>query len=99
METVGAILASILAGLLGFCAGKRWAPTPSVGVLLFGIPMGAVAAGLYVASALFVAEAWPDLLDARSVGLHGLALLFIGAICGGLGAVFGYRKSLGARLF
>ncbi len=98
METVGAILASGLAGVLGFVAGGRWAPNPFLGAL-FGLPLGIVSAGIYFALALGVAEAWPQLLDARLVGLHFLALLVVGAMCSGLGAVFGYRKSLGARLF
>ncbi|SJZ74298.1 hypothetical protein SAMN02745126_02113 [Enhydrobacter aerosaccus] len=99
METVGAIVASGVAGLLGFMAGGRWAPTAFLGALLFGVPFGIVAAGLYFISALFIAQAWPELIDARSVGLHVMALVIVGAMCSGIGIVFGYRKSLGARLF
>jgi hypothetical protein len=75
------------------CALWRWASWPAAAAL------GFLSAGLYFTLALPVARASPQLLDARLVGLHFLALLVVGAAFGALGAVFGYRKSLGVRLF
>jgi hypothetical protein len=99
METAGAILVSIIAAFLGYQAGGRWVPTPVVGVILFSVPLGVVSVGLYVVLALCVTEMWPDSLDARLVAFHSLAVFGAGVGCGALGTVFGYRKSLGARLF
>jgi hypothetical protein len=98
VESVGALLACGAAGALGFFAGGRWAPGPVLGAIM-GVPLGAVFAAVYFALALWVGETWPDLLDARLVGLISAALVIAGAACGAIGAVFGYRKSLGASLF
>lgn len=98
METVGAALASLIAVAMGFFAGRHWMPNPYLSAL-FGVPLGIVSAALYFALALLVARAWPRLLDAHLVGLHVLALLVVGTACAAAGAVFGYRKSLGVRLF
>jgi hypothetical protein len=98
LEAVGAILACAAAGTLGFFAGGHWAPGPLLGAFI-GLPLGAVFAVVYFVLALWVGETWPQSLDAHLVGIISAILVVAGAICGAVGAVFGYRKSLGASLF
>jgi hypothetical protein len=98
VETVGAVLASLIAVAMGFFAGRRWVSNAYLGAL-FGVPLGIVSATLYFTLALLIARAWPRLLDAHLVGLCVLAVLVVGTACAAAGAVFGYRKSLGVRLF
>jgi hypothetical protein len=98
VEAVGAILACGAAGSLGFFAGGHWAPGPLLGAFI-GIPFGAVFAVVYFVLALWVGETWPQSLDAHLVGIISAVLVIAGGTCGGVGAVFGYRKSLGASLF
>lgn len=98
METIGAIIACAVAGILGYSAGTRWAPSPFVGALM-GMPVGALVAPAYFVLALVVGNVQPHLLDAHLIGLLSLALVIAGAVCGAIGAWFGYRKSLGASLF
>lgn len=98
MEAVGAILACGAAGALGFFAGGHWAPGPLLGALI-GIPLGAAFAVVYFVLALWVGETWPQSLDAHLVGIISAVLVVAGGTCGAVGAVFGYRKSLGASLF
>lgn len=84
--------------MCGFAAGGRWAPGPVIGAL-FGIPIGMFFAAAYFTLALWVAQTWPQLLQAHRVGLCAMGVLVVGAIAAALGAWFGYRKSLGANLF
>jgi hypothetical protein len=98
VEILGAILACIAAGSLGFFAGGHWGPGPLAGAFL-GIPLGALVAPLYFILALMIGETLPGALDARLIGLFSMGLVIAGATCGAIGAWFGYRKSMGARLF
>jgi ABC-type transporter Mla maintaining outer membrane lipid asymmetry permease subunit MlaE len=94
---IGAILACCISAAVGFHAGSRWAPGPILGALM-GIVLGAVVSVVYFAIALWVGETW-HILDPRKIGLMSAGLVVAGALVGAIAAWFGYRKSLGAKLF
>jgi len=98
VEAIGAIIACGAALAFGVFAGSRWAPGPVLGALM-GFVVGTVVAPAYFIAALLVGAVRPQLLDAHRVGLLAMALVIAGALCGSIGAWFGYRKSLGAKLF
>jgi hypothetical protein len=98
VEAIGAVISCIIAGAIGFHAGGRWAPGPIVSGLI-GLVIGAVVAVAYFALALWVGETWPHMLNARTVGLMSAGLVVAAALVGAVCAWFGYRKSLGAKLF
>ena len=98
VEAAAAILGCLIAGAFGFYVGGRLAPGPILGAIM-GAAAGVVVAAAYFALGLWVGETWPNILHPRRVGLAAAALLLGGMICGAIGSWFGYRKSLGAKLF
>lgn len=66
---------------------------------LMGAAGGVLVAAAYFALGIWVGETWPHILQPRRVGLYSAGLVVGGALCGGIGSWFGYRKSLGAKLF
>jgi hypothetical protein len=98
VETAGAGLAGALAFLIGWQVGRRWAPRPA-SAMLSGLIVGGLCVGLYFLVSAWIETRWPDLLDAYVVGLHLIIVILAAPVLGALGALLGYRRSMGQRLF
>jgi hypothetical protein len=98
VETIGALVACGAALAIGLVLGYRWTLGPPWH-LIAGVVVGEICAAVYFAVAIWVGRAWPGVLEARLVGLHFMVLVIAAAFSGGLGAWFGYRKSMGRGLF
>jgi hypothetical protein len=98
VETLAAVAACVVALLLSFVFGRR-AMVGQPWVVVAGLVLGEVCAGIYLGLANWAGRTWSGLLDPRLVGVHFMALIVVAGICGVLGAWFGYRKSLGRGLF
>ena len=98
METIGAIGACGAALVFGFVLGYRWTFGQPWGVIA-GLVVGEICAAVYFGVSLWIGRASPQLLDARTVGFHFLALVVVAGPIGGLGSWFGHRKSIGGSLF
>ncbi len=98
METIGAIVAGGVVLAVGYYAGGRWAQD-SVWSIPIGIVVGIACALAYLAVMLLVVGLWPHSLDAHKLGIVFMLLLIILPLLAVVAAWFGYRKSLGMRLF
>jgi hypothetical protein len=98
VETIGALVGCGAALAIGLTLGYRWTLGPPWH-LVAGLVVGEICAVVVFAAANFVGRAWPGVLEARSVGVHFMALMIVAPLAGALGASFGYRKSLGRGLF
>lgn len=98
METVGALVDCGAALAIGLILGYRWTLGPPWH-LIAGLIVGEIFAITYFAIAICVGRTWPDMLEARLVGMIFMGLVIVAGLCGVLGAWFGYRKSLGRGLF
>ncbi len=98
MEIAGAVVACLAAITLGFSAGRLWAREP-VWCIPIGIVVGIACAFGYLAALVAAAELLPVSLDAHALGIRFLVLLPIVPLFAVPAAWFGYRKSIGIRLF
>ena len=98
METAAGILCCAFALALGFHAGWHWASGAGWAVLV-GLLAGAVCVGLYVVVTSWIGLIWPNLLDPHVVGLHLILVGMAAPVCGALGSLLSYRRSLGRRMF
>lgn len=98
METIGALVACGAALVIGLVLGYRWTLGPPWH-LIAGVVVGEICAAVYFATSIWAGRNWPGLLDPRMVGLNFMALVIAAAFSGGVGAWFGYRKSMGRGLF
>ncbi|MCW5733212.1 MAG: hypothetical protein KIS73_03775 [Enhydrobacter sp.] len=98
METIGALVACGASLAIGVILGYRWT-LASPWHLITGVMVGEILAGVYFAMSIWAGRHFPGLLDPRLVGLNFMALVVAAGFSGGLGAWFGYRKSMGRGLF
>ncbi len=98
METIAAIVACGVALVLGVIAGLR-VPLGQPWIVLVGLVLGEVCAGVYLGLANWASRAWHGHLDPRAVGVHFMVLIVAGGLCGAIGAWFGYRKAMRGGLF
>jgi hypothetical protein len=98
VETIGALVACVAALGFGFVLGYRWTFGQPWGVVA-GLVLGEIVAAVYFGASVWVGRAWPGMLDARRVGFHFMVMVVFAALCGGAGAWFGHRKSIGRGLF
>jgi hypothetical protein len=98
VETIAAIVACGLALVSGYALGLR-GPLVQPWNVIAGLVIGEACAGVYLGLANWASRRWSDLLDARLVGMHFMALIVVAGLCGAVGAWFGYRKTLGRGLF
>jgi hypothetical protein len=98
VETIGAIVDCGAALVLGLVFGYRSTLGPSWH-LIAGLVVGEICAVVYFIASNWVGRTYPGTLDARLVGIYFMVLVIVAGSCGGLGAWFGYRKSLGRGLF
>jgi hypothetical protein len=97
-ETVGAAVALVLVLVVAFVVGYR-ATFGLPWIVLAGLLVGEMSAGVYFGVANWIGRRMPGLLDARLVGVDFLVLVFAAGLCGAVGAWFGHRKSMGHGLF
>ena len=98
VETVAAAVACAVALVLGVIAGFR-VPIGQPWIVLVGLVLGEVCAGIYLGLANWAARAGYGTLDPRAVGVHFMVLIVAAGLCGAIGAWFGYRKAMGRGLF
>lgn len=98
VETVAAVVACGVALLLGVIAGLR-VPLGQPWIVLVGLVVGEVCAGVYLGLANWAYGMWHGLVDPRAVGMHFMALVVAAGLSGAIGAWFGYRKAMGRGLF
>jgi hypothetical protein len=98
VETAAAIVACAVALALGLIAGLR-VPIGHPWIILVGVGVGEVCAGVYLSLANWAGRTWHGLLDPRPIGVHFMALIVGAGLCGAIGAWFGYRKAMGSGLF
>jgi hypothetical protein len=98
VETVAAVVACGVALILGLIAGLR-VPVGQPWIVLVGLGVGEVCAGVYLGLANWANRMWHGLVDPRLVGVHFMALVVAAGLCGAIGAWFGYRKAMGRGLF
>jgi hypothetical protein len=98
VETVAAAVACGVALVLGLIAGLR-VPLGQPWIVLVGLALGEVCAGIYLGLANWAGRGWQGMLDARLVGVHFMVLIVAAGLCGAIGAWFGYRKAMGRGLF
>ena len=98
METFGGILSCGVAVVLGIYVGRRWASGSDLAVLL-GLVVGVMCVAFYLIVTSWIGMLWPETLDAHVLGLHLIVVGMASPVCGALGSLLGYRRSLGRRLF
>lgn len=98
VETVGGFLSCGVALVLGIYVGRRWASGTDLAVLL-GLIVGVVCVAIYLIVTSWIGMLWPETLDAHVLGLHLIVVGMASPVCGALGSLLGYRRSLGQRLF
>lgn len=98
VETVASVVACGIALVLGLVAGLR-VPIGQPWIVLIGLGIGEVCAGVYLGAANWASRMWTGMLDPRQVGVHFMGLVVAAGLCGALGAWFGYRKAMRGRLF
>src|SRR3954463_4597026 len=98
VETVAAGIDCVIALVLGVIAGLR-IPIGQPWIVLGGLVLGEVCAGIYLGLANWAARAGYGTLDPRAVGVHFMALIVAAGLCGAIGSWFGYRKAMGRGLF
>ena len=98
METAGGFLCCAVALVLGIYIGRRWASGAEWAVLV-GFVIGAVCVAFYLIVTSSIGMLWPETLDAHVLGLHLIVVGMASPVCGALGALFGYRRSIGQGLF
>ena len=98
VETVAAVVACGVALVLGLIAGLR-IPIGQPWIVLIGLVLGEVVAGVYLGLANWAARMWHGLLDPHVVGVHFMVLIVAAGLSGAIGAWFGYRKAMRGSLF
>jgi hypothetical protein len=98
VETVAAVVACGVALALGLVAGLR-IPVGQPWIVLVGLVVGEVIAGVYLGLANWAGRMWHGLLDPRLVGVHFMVLIVAAGLSGAIGAWFGYRKAMRGGLF
>ncbi|MCX7366499.1 MAG: hypothetical protein NTV97_32435 [Alphaproteobacteria bacterium] len=98
METAGGFLCCAVALVLGIYIGRRWASGTEWAVL-FGVVAGTLCVAFYLIITSWIGMLWPEMLDAHVLGLHLIVVGMASPVCGALGALLGYRWSLGQRPF
>src|SRR6476646_2329359 len=98
VEIVGAILACGAAFLTGYNAAPHWAWDTGWSVII-GAAAGEFCAFAYFGVLLTIGMLWPGSLDAHGLGVDFLVLMAVAPLFGAPAGWFGYRKSLGLRLF
>lgn len=97
MLTGGGLLCSVVAFLLGLYAGKHW-PRSSGWAVALGLAMGAICFGVFFTIASWIGTLWPARVDAYVLGLHLIIFVVAAPVCGALGALLAYRRSVNQRI-